>query len=206
MDYQGNAKKAQGPEITPTASKKIEKVVTGELVTKKKPLGRKIKDLFIDGDAKSTLSYVAMSVLLPAARNMIMDASTKGIERMLYGDRAIQRRNFGSSPSRYSYNMPVQRARDPLTNPPLGMRTTQTARQNRDDIILTSKEEAELVLQSMFDIVNQYEAVSVADLNELVGLPLSPIDNKWGWTYLAGAAVRQVREGYLLDLPAAEPI
>ena len=58
----------------------------------------------------------------------------------------------------------------------------------------------------MNDIIDTYEVVSVADLNELVGLPTSYMDNKWGWIYLGDVQVRQIREGFLIDLPSAEPI
>lgn len=206
MDYQGNAKKAQEPGLPAKPPKKIEKVITGEVITKKKPLGRTLKEFFIAGDAKNVAAYVFKDVLLPAAKNMIFDAGTEGLKRTLYGDRGVQRRNTFTTPSRYSYNLPVQRPRDPLTNPPMGRIPAIPAQVNQSDIILTSKEEAETVLQSMFDIINQYEAVSVADLHEMVGLPAPHTDNKWGWTHLVGSSVKQVRDGFLLDLPAPEPI
>ena len=58
----------------------------------------------------------------------------------------------------------------------------------------------------MNDIIDQFEVASVADLNDLVGFPTSYTDNKWGWIYLGDVQIRQVREGYLIDLPSPEPI
>lgn len=202
VDYQGNSKKdrsRQAPE------KKIEKVVVGEVAVQKKPLGRKIKDVFVEADFKTVFRYVAVDVLLPAAKNMIWDAGSKGLERTLFGDRAIRGRNFGPGP-RVSYNNPIYRDReyrDPRTSPP---GPTRVPRQSRNDFILTSREEANLVLERMNDIIDTYEVVSVADLNDLVGFPTSHIDNKWGWYTLGDVAVRQIREGYLIDLPPVEPI
>lgn len=72
--------------------------------------------------------------------------------------------------------------------------------------MLVSRDEAELVIERLSDILENYDVASVADLYDLVGLPTTYIDNKWGWTNLAYANVRQVREGYLIDLPQAEPI
>jgi hypothetical protein len=54
--------------------------------------------------------------------------------------------------------------------------------------------------------LEMYEVVSVADLNDLVGFETSYVDQKWGWTYLGNARVRPIREGFLVDLPPAEPI
>ncbi len=99
MDPQANSRKSietQGGK--PPSKEKVEKVViTGEVITKKKGLGRKFKELFVSADAKSVIAYVAADVLLPAARNMIVDASTKGIERMMYGEsNPPGRRMYGS--------------------------------------------------------------------------------------------------------------
>jgi hypothetical protein len=146
--------------------------------------------------------YVIHDVLIPAARNTIVDASTKGIERMMYGDSAMRRRAYGPGP-RVTYNNPIYRG-TPRQAPPvqLGSRT----RAARDDIILNSREEAELVLERMNDIIDTYEVASVADLNDLVGLPTNHVDNKWGWIYLGDVHIRQIREGYLIDFPPPEAI
>lgn len=63
-----------------------------------------------------------------------------------------------------------------------------------------------MVLERLNDIIDRYEVASVADLHELVGLPTTHVDNKWGWENVRYAEVRQIREGFLLDLPPAMPI
>ncbi len=204
MDYQSNSKKAkEQASKKPEKDKNVEKVVVGEVVVQKKSLGRKVKDIFVEADLKSVLRYVGTDVLIPAARNMIVDASTKGVERMMYGESTIRRRGYGAGP-RVTYNNPINRGyRDPVGRPQLPSRSP---RLRRDDFILSSREEAELVLERMNDIIDTYEVASVADLNDLVGMPTSHVDNKWGWVYLGDVQIRQIREGYLLDLPPAEPI
>lgn len=202
MDYQSNSKKTRDPQ---KPEKKVAKVIVGEVVLPKRKLGRKIKDLFIAADLKTVATYVALDVLLPAARNMIVDGATKGIEKAMYGDRAIRARNYGHGP-RVTYNNPINRDfRDPATRPPSG-NIGRIPRAGRNDFILTSREEANLVLERMNDIIETYDAVSVADLNDLVGFPQSHIDNKWGWTFLSDVDVRQVPEGFLIDFPSAEPL
>jgi hypothetical protein len=79
-------------------------------------------------------------------------------------------------------------------------------RREMNQIILYSRSEAENVLERLTDIIDRYETVSVADLYQLLQLESSPIDNKWGWTYLHNTEIRQVREGFLLDLPPVEPL
>jgi hypothetical protein len=72
--------------------------------------------------------------------------------------------------------------------------------------VLTSRAEAEDVIDRLFDLVGKYDTASVADLYELVGFDSAHTDYKWGWTDLRGAGVAKVREGYLLDLPDPTPI
>lgn len=202
MDYQANSDKSKEPKVQKKAP--IEKVVVGEVVVKKKTLGGKIKGVFAEADFRSVFRYVVSDVLIPAARNMIVDASTKGIERMMYGDRGYQQSRFmGGSRTMYS-NSPITRTdyRHPSTRPPMGSRP----RMGQNEFILASREEAQTVLERMNDILEMYEVVSVADLNELVGFPTSYTDQKWGWTFLADAIIRPVREGYMIDLRPPETI
>jgi hypothetical protein len=80
------------------------------------------------------------------------------------------------------------------------------ARHDFDEIVLDERSEAEEVLDRLFDVVNKYESATVADLYDLVGLPSTHADYKWGWTDLRGAGVSRIRDGYLLDLPDPEII
>ena len=47
-------------------------------------------------------------------------------------------------------------------------------------MILNSRSESELVLESLQDIIDKYDVASVADLYQLVGLPTAYTDNKLG--------------------------
>jgi hypothetical protein len=73
-------------------------------------------------------------------------------------------------------------------------------------VIVGTREEAELVIERLIDVLDKYDVVSLAALYELLGLETSYIDNKWGWTNLSSAQVRQIRQGYLLELPPLEEI
>ncbi len=209
-DYQGNSKKIKETEKAP--AKNIEKVVVTDVIIQKRGIGRKFKDLFIAADFKSVLHYVAYDVCVPAARNMVFDALTRGGERVLFGEAASRRRNIGAS-SRVTYNNPINRGggyRDsayasPRYAPPVSPEP-RTSRHVRDEFIISSREEAELVLGTMIEIIEKYDVASVADLHELVGIQSSHIDHKWGWIYLTDVQIRQVREGYLIDFPQPEPI
>ena len=111
--------------------------------------------------------------------------------------------NYGS---RVQYNSPVRRDRAYLPDQAPARPLGRQVRRETNDLVLTSREEAELVLERLTDIIDKYGVASLADLYDLTGLPTSHVDNKWGWTYLNNTEIRQVRDGYLLDLPPVEEI
>lgn len=216
MDFPSNSQNIVGdnkPSKAEKPKKDVQKVIVGEVVQKQKSLGRRFKDLFVRGEFKGASRYIAAEVLLPALKNMVVDATSKGVERVVYGDVAPRRRGMMTEYGRprVSYNSPVDRgySRDQRGRP--GSLPDQPAVHPRrrgaaNDLILVSREEADLVLERLNDLIDNYDVASVADLNDLVGLPGSYVDNKWGWTNLQYVDVRQVREGYLIDLPSPEPI
>ena len=202
MDYAGNTDKEKDRE-----KKKLEKVVQGEVLTKEVGLGRKFRNVFFGGDARQSARYVAGDVLLPALRNLIVDMVTMGIERVVYGENA-RRRGRPTTPftSRVQYNA-YSAMRDPRERVNLpGQPPRLAARSQEPDLILERREDAEAVLEQLVAIIDQYDVASVSDLNELLGRPSSHIDQKWGWTSLGRVSIRQVREGYHLDLPQPEEI
>lgn len=208
-DYTGpdKAKKKRDDVVT---EKNIEKIVTTEVIQKKKSIGRKFRDVFFGGDFKSAARYVAADVLLPALRNMVVDTTTKAIERAIYGESMGARRRGSVDYRSYTqYNSPILSR--PYTHlPDQPRRYLEASRQNirreENDIIIPSKSEAERVVEQLIDIVEKYDQASVADYYELIGLPTQHTDNKWGWTSLSRAEIRQVREGYSINLPPPEPI
>lgn len=212
MDYQGNShKETEGLAAGKPAKETPQKIVTTEVVVQKRSIGRKMRDIFVEADFRSVTRYIVHDVLIPAMRNLIVDTTTKGIERAMYGDNAARR--YQHPGPRYNYNNPIGRPyaaqypSPPGRNaPPTQIGPRSSVRQAREDIIVGSREEGQAVLDQMSEIADQYEVVSVADLNALLGLTSTHVDNKWGWVFVGNASVRQVREGYLIDLPPAEPI
>lgn len=215
MDFPSNSHKVtQGAQPKPKKKEKepLKPVVTGEVIVKKRPLGRKFKDVFFGGEFKMAAHYIVTGVMVPAVRNMIVDATTMGIERIIYGESSAQQRRRGVMPevtrSKFSYG--AISSRDPRVrgNLPDQAPVYSPSRTIRgiSDITLISREEAEMVLDRLNDIIDEYDVASVADLHELTGLPTAYTDNNYGWSSLANASVRQTRDGFLLDLPPAEKI
>lgn len=186
--------------------KNIKRVTSEDPVRRKKPMRTQFKETFIGGNAKTAVRYVVFDVLIPAARDMIAEAGIAGIEKLIFGD---SRRRGGSTPPQggptgyVSYN---RYAMGRQSSPARAMSRRARSTHDFDEIVLTSRVEAEEVIDRLFDLVSRYESATVADLYELVGLASAHTDQKWGWRDIRGAGVSRVRDGYLLDLPEPQPL
>lgn len=178
--------------------KKVEKVVTGKVITKKEGFLSKMFKGFISEDAKDVKSYVFGDVLIPAIKKAISDIVTDGIDIILYGESRGKRGRSTAEKISYrsyydrndSYRRPVASYND----------------YSYDSIILSSRGEAEEVLARMDELMDTYGLVSVADLKDLVGINGNYTDNKYGWTSIKSAEVVRVRDGYTIKMPRAVPI
>lgn len=184
--------------------KKIEKVVTGVVKTKKKSKFEGIMSNFISEDAKSVKSYVFGEVLIPAIKKAISDIVTDGIDIILYGESRGRSRN--NRPSNYvSYSNYASGGRNDRSR--MNERQALMAGSySYNDIILSSRGEAEDVLTRMDELMDTYGLVRVADLYDLVGITGNYTDNKYGWTNIRNASVERVRDGYMIKMPRAVPI
>jgi hypothetical protein len=204
MDYPSNSSRKREEQPEP---KKIERVTTGEVIRKKPSLGKRFMETFVGGDAKGVWSYVAYDVLIPAAKDMVSDAISQGIERMLFGESvrggSRSRRGAPQSNTYVAYNRYAPQ-QAPRREEPRRISRQGRASHNFDEIILSTRAEAEEVIDRLFDLVERYNQATVSDLYELVGVTGDFTDEKYGWTDLRGAAPTRVRNGYLLDLPRPE--
>jgi hypothetical protein len=69
------------------------------------------------------------------------------------------------------------------------------------DLKVGTQQYAEDLLTNLYQLLNEYRMVSIADLYESASLPTDPADNKLGWYSLEGARIEQVRDGFVLALP-----
>ena len=202
VDYPSNAKKNQaGSEEKP----KIEKVVEGTVVQRKKGLGAKFREAFMVEDSGSVLVYIVQDVLVPAAKNTILEVFSQGLERSLYGE---TRRHAAGRPGGGGGYTAYHRAREPYSAG--GRELSRQARATHDfrDVILQTRADADEVIDGLRELADRFNVASVQDLYDLVGVTGEYTDNKWGWYAedLRRAGVRPVRGGYLLELSRPDPI
>ncbi len=195
-------KKEQAEENQLETKKKVEKIVTTTAVKRKNGV-RKFADTFISEDAANVKSYVVSEVLIPALKKAISDIVTDGIDMILYGGSGKSRQN-NTRTSYISYRN-YSDPRDKKYSYREPSRSTNTG-YSYDDIILSTRSEAEEVILAMSELVEAYGVASIADLYDLVGVSGNFTDNKYGWTNVRNAEVVHTRDGYLLKFPRARLI
>lgn len=207
VNYPGNSEKGKNPNLKAlegadpkTDRTPNEKVVSGTVTRRKKPLSE------IGSNSHGLFEHILNEVLLPAAKNMLSDAVSQGIDRLLFGE--SRSRNSNNKSGYTSYNrVPMNRNIPGSTyNDRRDMSRQSRANHNFDEIILADRAEADEVIERLRDLVDRYEQATVNDLYELIGITGSFTDDKWGWTDLRSAGVRTTRGGYLLNLPRTEPL
>lgn len=211
--YQPNSHKSKKPAgAEPVEREAVEAVVTsGSAKQRKKGLGKRIAETFTGDDAKSVASYVLFDVILPAAKAMISDAASQGVERLLFGDvrgRARPGRSEGPRGGYNAYNRVYSTSptRGPEPTAPRQLSSRARATHDFDDIVVSNRGEAEMVIDRLDDRIQKYGSATVNDLYGFVDITGSFTDDKWGWYGLEGASVSRVRDGFLLNLPPTEVI
>lgn len=181
---------------------KMDKVTTGKVTTRKRGLGRRFADIFFTEDVGDVKTYLIMDVLVPAIKENLADLLNSALSMLLFGEasrrpRAQRGAPIGSKINYGAYHPSAQRTER--------MPTYSRSRiaHNFDDVIFETRGEAELVLDSMLEVLNsEAHQVTVADFYDLAGMTTNFTDNKYGWTDLRTARVSgSPSRGYWIDLP-----
>lgn len=202
----GNSHKSREPVSDKSLEREpVEKIVEGRVISRKLPWYKRFGQSMIADDASSVGEYILTDVVIPATKNLIVDMVSQSIERVLFG---TTRGRVRRSPLGMSLRDQVNYGRfsSERTEPRRFMSREARARHDFNEIVLEHRSEAIEVVEALVDRIRRYGAVTVADLYDFVGTTGSYADQRWGWTDLATADVRQVPGGFLLDLPAPEPI
>lgn len=203
FDYPSNSEKNKRIPDNQIKEKKVEQIVTGQVIRQKKTIGQKFSETFLGDDTKNVVDYIIQDILIPAMKSTLSDMVGGGIEMLLFGER----KSHGGSTiyrdrdrSYVPYNK-ISRYRE--DREPLRVNRSKT---DLDDIIIETRGEAEDVLSHMVDLIDDYGVASIADYYELLGIESEFTDNKYGWTKLRDASVERVRRGYCIRLPRPKEI
>lgn len=185
-------------ENKPTVEKKIVAKANGTL--KKKSEVGKFANVFLAGDIASAKSYIIEDVLIPTIKKAVSEVVRNGIDILLYGE-AGRNNSSRTNASKVSYTNYYNSSNSSRSN-----YGGSSNNYSYDDIIFPSRGDAELVLDGLNDIIQQYGFASIADLYELANITTGKYtDNNYGWCEILTVSPARVPEGYILRLPRVVP-
>lgn len=196
--------------------KELKKILDAQPKKRKRSLvGRLVSGVLGPEGLPGIGSYVNDEIILPAIKNIIVDAVTSGINMVMYGENkprsgggrhsSYSRDRSGYRPNtnyqgRYSGSQqPPAQAPDPRVRP---------AKHGVEEYIIEERFDASHVLTALTEQADRYDVVSVADYYELIGVPSEYTDNTYGWTIdsIHHASIVPIRGGYVLKFPPVEVI
>lgn len=193
-EYKSNSHKSRREKIkTEQPEKRVEKVVSGSVKTKKRNGLRKLTNVFIPEDVDNVKSYIFEDIVAPAVKDIILDAV-----KAVLGTNGKNGRK--STASKVSYRKYYDSA-EPRRNNYNSRNSSSIC--DYDDIFFDTRSEAENVLGAMDEILATYKIVRVADYFDLAGIDGPWTGNDYGWTDLRMAKIIYTRDGYTIKLPNA---
>lgn len=188
-EFPGNSHKQKEQE---KQKKEIKKVVSGKTARKKKSLVQKAAGSFFGGDLSDVMGYVVDDVLLPAFRKLVWEGISNGAEMLIFGEVRSKKTKSGfNNYGKYFREASSGRSRDRRSR----------SRGEVDDIEFDDRWEAQDVLDSALDYLEQYDEITVADIYEMAGEDYDHVDTQYGWDNLKGARVVRSKDCYILELP-----
>ena len=182
---------------------KLDAVVPKDrVVSTKKSLGSKISESFLGENLKEIGRYIFWDLAIPGIKNVILDT----LSIMFFGRDSRDRRDDRRDGAPWSNYSSYYRGRERSS------RNKKRREYSRDDedrrvdyrnIVLKYRQDAENVVDDLYDRIEHFGMASVADLLDLVGAVGEPTDNNWGWDRKQDIGIKRIPKGFLIDVAPA---
>lgn len=185
--------------------KKHESVVKGKTeVSKNLDVGNLFSKFVCDGVKTAGKSMIS-DVFLPKCKQAVYDTLVNGLNVLFWGPGGKRPMSESSTGARIQYAS-ASGAKH-VTNT---QRVSPTVKRTVDpeDITFESRMDAQNVYDTMVDIIDQYDRVSLAEFMELADIPNDDFTyRKYGWTSLPPADIRRLGNGsYYIRFPKMQII
>ena len=190
------------PRAKPVDPKEKKIKTVAKAKTREQRLSKKIRDSFVPEDINDVKTYLIFDTIVPHIKDTILDLINMAFYGESYGGRRSSRRGGYYTNERTSYASYYKSDKD-------RDRQRERSRRSNDipEIIVESRMEGQDVLEEMNNLIDEYDQVSVGDLNQIVGITGSYTDERFGWYDITSARVKRVGPNeYLIDLPRPKPL
>lgn len=215
--YSGNskvaaAKAAENPEPKEDSTPKLKKIEGVNVVKIKKPLTQRIAQSFGGDDLKTVGKVLFVTVLLPGAKDLMMDFVEVGTRRLIYGDSGRARSSGsviggGTRIRTTSYGAASRNISNSVREQPTINDRERRTFDFSNLIVSEDAAKADEIIMEMENAIEEFGVVTVADFFNAIGVSGNGFtDRKFGWDAeaFAGAEPKRVRGGWVLDIP--EPL
>lgn len=191
---------------------KVEKAIEGEASVKRKPIGKRFASIFTGVSLKDVFDDVVDQAVIPGIKGMFRDAGERALDRWL-GNGPNSRipnaaaRTMVTNVAHVAYNKfsapNAATVRPSPAQQPMQMSRRGQSVHDFEEIEFQTRGDASIVLDLMYDRLEQYGSVSVAEFYGWADVRGNFTDQNWGWRDLTGAGPTKGRNGlYVLNLPA----
>lgn len=159
--------------------------------------------LITNSDIHDMRDYAVKEVLFPTIKHIAFDV----LDMIIPGKTSRRGSSFNSRYVNYNDRFRSSTSwRDSRTSS--NESSVRRSKYDFSNIIINTARDAEDLLDSMQNLIDTYDAVSVQDFYDLIDQPQMSdyTDDDFGWTSLGGADVVRTHGGYYLDLPRPKPI
>ena len=207
MNYAGNSFREREDKSfsDPPPKKALSSKVSSPVISRKKPLLDRLANLIFDDDATNVATYVFFDILIPAAKETIVDMVNSATEMLIFGENTGRRKILGGN-VRHSKGQTIVNYNSIYDRQKTSNRYLDSDQRIRNshkfsDIVFGNMRDADEVLSAMVDQIDTYGEVTVGDFYDLCDLTSEFTDQKYGWKNLNRAVVLRVRNGFIIELP-----
>lgn len=180
----------------------MQPIVSGTVTTKKANVAKKISSNIFADDMSTIGKNILWNVALPNIRELFRQIGLSTVNAIFGGGG-----NLGNVSGYTPYNK-ISVSKDPrlVSNKDNYTPYNRPNAYTYDDFIFDSYDDANQVIMSLEERIDQYGTASVANLFEVCDKTPNYTDHKWIWTSLAGAKIEPVYGGgYRIRLPKPIP-
>lgn len=193
---------------------KAEKAIEGTATVKRKTVGARFKTIFTGVTLKDVVDDVIDKAIIPGIKGLLFDAGERALVRWLGNDAGYglnAAKNVVANVAHVAYNKFSNpngvTNRSTIVQPQQQMSRRAQASFNFDEIEFQSRGDASIVLALMYEHLQNYGTVSVAEFYGWADVRGNFTDQNYGWRSLEGAGPTRTRMGtYVLNLPHPVPI
>lgn len=189
------------------AEKKASKVISGNVEIS---TGKKVKDAFIQKDAKTIRDYAFFDVFIPSVKRTIYDLITRIFGMALFGDKAGG--SGYSASGGVDYARPYQQVAYGVNGSVFKPATQPTQRPlsqsgfDYENWVFSNRGDAEAVLNQLTDIIETYGHATIVDLYDSVGKQAPYTAENFGWKTMNGCEPKLCSGGWRLSMTRPSPI